>query len=461
MQIYSPFQTSFDDIEAHHLGVLRTVSEGWYVEYKREVPSASSIAKSISAFANTYGGWLFYGIEEQSKADNVAGTFTGIPSGDIDGSLQRIQQAISVQLQPSPYYEARVLYGPDGNTGLAAGKAIICIRVMQGKDAPYVHKDGRIYRRVADGSDPKSETDRFLLGELWKRRDSVVERYREWVVHQDPEFSTAEEEMPYLRVMLVADLWRDRDLWHDFSVEEIRSIFIGTPPGVSSVPFENIHTSADGFVCRQMRGMNPAELGLVWKVRPDLRSDILLPLTLIERDIDELELALAGYEQAGRFVRLLRQYRYEEPRIIDLNLLFGLLLGIARIHLELYERAAWRGQTYMKFKLLNSWRTVPFVDLDSIVEHEERHGLAMNLDSSVLILPGHHPDSFAEMEFPDDLGGLTREFLYAARMFSIVARGFGLPEFLTYEDASYAGRHFYSDLITAAQRAARRQNSAP
>jgi hypothetical protein len=52
-----------DDFEC-----LRQVREGWYVEYKREATVAAAIAKSISAFANTRGGWLFYGIDAPSDS---------------------------------------------------------------------------------------------------------------------------------------------------------------------------------------------------------------------------------------------------------------------------------------------------------------------------------------------------------------------------------------------------------
>jgi hypothetical protein len=54
---YSPFPKPLSDIVAADLSVLRSVVEGWYVEYRRLVPNASSIAKSISAFANQFGGW--------------------------------------------------------------------------------------------------------------------------------------------------------------------------------------------------------------------------------------------------------------------------------------------------------------------------------------------------------------------------------------------------------------------
>ncbi len=56
MKTYSPFEKNIIDLEAIDLVTLKDVAEGWYVEYKSETSSATPIAKSISAFANTYGG---------------------------------------------------------------------------------------------------------------------------------------------------------------------------------------------------------------------------------------------------------------------------------------------------------------------------------------------------------------------------------------------------------------------
>ena len=75
---YSPFDKPIGELDASDLKVLRTVNEGWYVEYKRECPSSSSLAKAISSFANTHGGWLFLGVAEKAKEDTTAGAFPGI-----------------------------------------------------------------------------------------------------------------------------------------------------------------------------------------------------------------------------------------------------------------------------------------------------------------------------------------------------------------------------------------------
>ena len=63
--MYTPFEKELSQIDASDVAALMAVSEGWYIEYKREVSNAAAMAKSVAAFANTYGGWVFYGVEKK------------------------------------------------------------------------------------------------------------------------------------------------------------------------------------------------------------------------------------------------------------------------------------------------------------------------------------------------------------------------------------------------------------
>ncbi len=243
--MYTPFEKELSKIEAADLSALRAVSEGWYIEYKCEVTNATAMAKSVAAFANTYGGWVFYGIEEKSKDDAVAGAFPGFPVADADAALQRLRQAIATQVTPSPPFEVRIATGPCPEISLADDRVVLCVRVPRSPNTPHVHKNGKIYRRVADGSEPKAENDRFVLDQLWRRGDEVRQFYSDWVGRK-PEFSEAESEQPYLRLLLVADLWRDRDLWAEVSLDELRDIMRSSGGPGANVPFETVHTVVAG-----------------------------------------------------------------------------------------------------------------------------------------------------------------------------------------------------------------------
>jgi len=277
MPAYSPFEKEFAELDANDLAILRTVAEGWYVEYKREVPNASSIAKSISALANTYGGWVFFGIDEKSRAEPVAGAFPGIPRIDLDAVLHRLRQAVATLVNPPPHFDVKPIFEPREALSLAADRVVLCVRVPWSPNTPHVHKDGRIYRRVADGSEPKPETDRFILDQLWRRADKLREQYARWV-EKDPEFSKEERERPFLRLLLVADVWRDRNLWSHISLKDFRSIMQSTDGPSVTVPFETVYTSTTGFIARQLHLNKPHDLGLTWEFRPDLQSEVLIPL---------------------------------------------------------------------------------------------------------------------------------------------------------------------------------------
>ena len=449
MQAYSPFERSINELTASDLSVLRTAKEGWYIEYKRELPNASSIAKSISAFANTYGGWLFYGIAELSKTEPIADGFPGVPQSSVDGALQSLRNAVGAQLAPTPHFESAVVHGPDADLGLPADRAIIIIRVPWGPAAPYVHKDGRIYRRVADGSDPRPENDRFVLDQLWKRADDIKKDYRDWF-EKDPPVSQAEENSSYLRMLVVADIWGDHETWTDLSVDEIRQI-VSRSEGFVALPFDTVYSSATGVVCRQVADNDPSLMGLTWRFRRDLTSEIIVPLARFEDEPHSLMRHLHGYEHAKRFLRLLSARGFREPAIIDLNLLFHVMLGLMRIQKEFSARAAWRGPLHLQVKLVNMWRTIPFLDIERYVEELERHGVPLCLEKNIHLFPASPPYSFMTLPEQNDLDDDAHRLLMAYVAFHPIATALGIPE----TDIASGGfsAEFISEYLAAGARA--------
>ena len=234
---YNPFGNDLALLRTSDLSILFQVKEGWYIEYKRQLPNARAIAKSISSFSNTYGGWLFYGIAEKSKDDAVAGVFPGIDQADIDPSLQCIRQAVSEYINPIPYFNIKVFQGPCEELDMLGDKAIICVQIPSSLAAPHVHRSGQIYRRVADSSEPCPENDRFFLDQLFRRGTELRNAYREWL-DRDPDFSESEKNRPYLRLLLVTDLWGERGLSTNLNASDVRAIINQPKALVSGLPFD-------------------------------------------------------------------------------------------------------------------------------------------------------------------------------------------------------------------------------
>lgn len=453
MAAYSPFESDFKDLTAEDLVALREAAEGWYIEYKREVPNAASIAKSISAFANTYGGWLFYGVEEKSKEESVAGAFPGVPRSEVDAILQRIRQAVAGHINPAAHFDPKVIWGPCAAIGLADDYAVVCIHVPWSALAPHVHKSGQIYRRVADGSEPRPESDRFVLDQLFKRSTDIRDDYEEFV-NRDQEFSKGESESPYLRLMLVADIWRDRDPWAGTTINDVRDIMSNTVGALGTMPFDTVYTTSSGFVGRQNNGNNPSHLGVTWRFSQNLVSDIIIPLSFYVPDNShELTYNLDGYDTAERYADLLDSQGYKNPRVVDLNFVFNALIGIVEIYDRFLEKAGWSANYFAKSRLLNVWRTVPYLDIPVIIDGFEKHGTPMCLNEQVTAPTGDDPESFAEINrFKHTDDRVARVILQAIGLFAPIARAYGLPAWID-EDPESEKPPYFADLQFAGRRA--------
>ena len=451
-RVYSPFDKSIRDLKVSDLATLKTVHEGWYVEYKEELVKAPALAKAVSAFANTYGGWLFLGVKEKSRDNSVAGKFPGIPEAEVDGALQRLRQSAAMHLNPSPFFETKVMRGPCVEIGLAEGNSVIAIEIPQSHTAPHVHKDGRIYRRVADGSEPKPETDRFTLDQLWRRADSIREMTREWI-KRDPEFSDEEDKLPYVRLLLCVDPWGQRDPWLHAPFSEIRNVLKSTDASsFSSIAFDTVHTTTEGVIARQVKGNNPRNYGLTWMMQRDMSCDIVLPVPFYTHNAPlPLTLNLDGYKYLSSFIEILKEQGHTEPRIADLNLMVHLLISVVSKYQRLLTLTDAHSDFYFKARVLNAWRILPFIDVESILDEFKTHGMPMIMNSMVTIPTGATPDSFALISIPPARGSESDEkvdtIVQAMVMFAQIATAFGIS---TLADRGFEDT---TDLYSAGMRA--------
>jgi|ERR1019366_571378 predicted HTH transcriptional regulator len=166
---YYPFKNRLEEVEAKDLADLKSISEGWYVEYKVQPIKIVEFAKHLSAFANQHGGWLFIGIKETSDGSRCAESFPGIDTANINNLSIQIREASSAHINPPVLYEEKIINGPCEDIGLSENKSILIVGIPKSVNTPHIHSSGRIFRRLADHSDPKPQTDRHILDDLWKR----------------------------------------------------------------------------------------------------------------------------------------------------------------------------------------------------------------------------------------------------------------------------------------------------
>ena len=114
--------------------------EDEYVDYKSQFKSGSEkdwleITKDIMAFANTYGGFLVYGVEDQSKK------IIGITDEEANkiADTNNIQQKINRFIEPNITTIRTKMFNVDEQT-------VAIIYVPQSKDLTHIiSKDGRVF----------------------------------------------------------------------------------------------------------------------------------------------------------------------------------------------------------------------------------------------------------------------------------------------------------------------------
>ena len=283
-----------------------------------------------------------------------------------------------------------------------------------------------------------------------------MRQHRDWY-EADPELSDQEKKIPFVRLMLIADPWAQHDIWIE-SEDEVRSA-LGESSGISAIPFDNVYTSGDGFIGRQLKGNDPSNLALTWRVRRNLKSDVIVPLPLYQADSPHSLLKhLVGYQNPVEFLRILDHYGCHNIRVVDLNYLFNVLIGVAEIQDRLCRIASWTGSYFLKVKLLNSWRTLPFVDVPEVLQIYKSFGPPMCLDSTCS-LPRHiGPESYLEIRRHEDIESLrARMLIQALMMFSPLALCYGIPTWLNRTDTEEASV-YYESLQEAGRRGIEVQN---
>lgn len=382
---YTPFETDLSNISQDDLATLKDVHEGWYVEYKSELTKPRDLAKSLSSFANQLGGWIFFGVSEDREL-HVAESFHGIPDSNVPLALESLRNASKDLINPDVFYTSRVFKGPIDSLGLESGHSIIVVHIPQGADCPYVHNDGRIYRRIADSSNPKAETDRSRLDLLIERgkkaRSLLADR-----VTRIPIVSKGEENQCYIHFSIISDPYETMGHWYSAGVSTFSELM-----RQGSIRFDNIYPKSGGYIARQIINNDPYDRILTWEFSRRCHSFITFPVPLLQPDVSDSDLPDNSIH--GRFMSKIIENRLDNTRIVDLNLVLIALMAMIRLHRRLVGYANIKGPFYVKAYIENMWRTVPFIDLPAFLDQVSEYGFPIVQSKDVLVPNGTSLDTF-------------------------------------------------------------------
>ena len=147
------------------------LSEGIFIEFKRQFPTTDKVARAISALAITHGGYFIVGIEE--TPNGLAHKADGYDSSSCSDPMAFVRNACRDYLSPFPNFSHQIIE-------MNQGKRISVIRVPSGDDGAHIHKDGRVYVRKADCSDPVHLSDRITLDRIYEKQERSVAAFKEF-----------------------------------------------------------------------------------------------------------------------------------------------------------------------------------------------------------------------------------------------------------------------------------------
>jgi len=411
--MYNPFGKDFRDVELSDLEKLKSVAEGWYIEYKRERPNGRRIAASVSSFANSRGGVYFIGIESDPRT-NFAVAFDGVTDNpDV------IRDSVRGNLQPFPYFETFTVDG--GN-----GRQILMAVVPEGETPPYINSDGRIYRRQAAASDPVYENDRYTIDALYQKAQEFREEL-EGFRRLDLSFTVGEADVPFLQ-MFVNPVPFNRSFIDDFfskdNLRELMSQFNakyaleeeisgGKVSSSGNIKLDSLTTHHGGISLRYLEGQNLAYNGMTLIIDVFGNFKLLVPLPNYQPP-DELP---------ERYLKVLNRSQPESAASISLlsaRQIVGAIFGAMTNYVTYIDNKHLNLEGLeVKLRVTNCWRKSLYFDSDRFLAHVEEFGIPICMKS--------------EQDFPSDPIPLKIDELRAKPVteylviFSLVANALGVP----------------------------------
>ena len=148
--------------------IINLIGEATEYDKKQqlEVKKPKSWCKSVSAFANTIGGSLIFGISDSGEALGL---------DDAEGDAERISETIKSRMDPVPEFKLQFHN--------EKGKMLIVLDVFKGEDTPYYYSgDGVLEAYVRMGNESvkatSTELKRLVMRGKNTSYDSQVSSYR-------------------------------------------------------------------------------------------------------------------------------------------------------------------------------------------------------------------------------------------------------------------------------------------
>lgn len=131
--------------------------ETFFIEFKEENIRNTQLTKEISAFANSFGGYILLGVNDSKKIVGCSNIWTEL----------KINTIICNGISPTPHFDIKKF-------DLKNSKKLYIIKVEEGTNPPYITNDGYIYHRVSSSSDRVKDAN--TLNNLYLRNQNNIKK---------------------------------------------------------------------------------------------------------------------------------------------------------------------------------------------------------------------------------------------------------------------------------------------
>lgn len=383
---------------------LDGVSEGWFVEYKSEKPIPKAIAKAISGFANSHGGYLIIGVQAD-KESNEPIDYPGV-SLDCD----YFHDCLRGNLSHIPYFKVC-------KVSLKNGKAVYIVEIPEGQDTPYIHSSGRIYRRQESSSDPVKITEKVYLEDLYKRKEKT-EKQKNDFRSIDYGFCVGEKEVPFLAVYVNGEPFKQRGIVEHWDRDEIRRVKNHFNRNLNindremdlklqgHIPFDDITFYPESITLRSLTNQNLAYNNLTIELDVWANLKMLIPLSGHNASTNE---SMQEDEQIQKFMNYLKKRSIGIPintRFIRLEQIFSTIFVMFSKYFTYLQNKDFVNKLQFSFATFNCHRTLAFSNTDTFFSHIEEFGLPYVIKS--------------QQYYPKDPNSISFEDIYKSLNKSII-----------------------------------------
>ncbi|MBC8254176.1 MAG: ATP-binding protein [Ardenticatenia bacterium] len=379
---YNPFdKTITETLTVDDLQKLKTlkVAEGNFVEYKREFVGNRAIGHSIASFANSYGGWYIVGIKAK---DYVPTEVCGFSLGDYPDPIATVRDVARTHIDPVPLFFPRLVE-------LGEGTAALVVYVPAEQETPFICKDGRIYRRTHDSSNPVPETSRHAIDRLVDAGRDVSRRFEQFC-QDERALTKGEAGQGWASIFISPYPLGAIDRWNLLSskaIQDLLELSQTTTPiyventkdfGTGNLPFNHAQSAFGSVIFRQVDPSRMAYRSLTTEFFFDGRVKLHIPLTY-RLDLPKNDYTTLRSDEARNALVQATSTDHEG----DLQLLTYVDIGElwVKVGLLVTYYLRWLGDDKLEgdFKfavvLEDVWRSVPFLDLDEWGKHVQALGL--------------------------------------------------------------------------------------